>query len=192
MIDIKDYPRDLALMFSGGVESTLLFYLLSKQIKEQKNNYFLNLYIIDRFNNPLTYGFKVFDIICKRLNFNDVNLHVLNTPKVSKSNEVLAASLILKNRHDAILWGINKYPSDVSIRPKNIFNFKKINKIYFPFENFEKDKIIKEFYNQQIEDILPFTHSCGLNERTPCKKCFNCKERMWAYDKLNIPLNLGV
>jgi hypothetical protein len=55
----------------------------------------------------------------------------------------------------------------------------------------EKDLIIQEFFNLGIEDMLSLTHSCGSNYPRPCSKCFNCRERIWAYNTIGKPVNLG-
>ena len=74
-----------------------------------------------------------------------------------------------------------------------------INQIYDLVDNKEnkdldiqKDQTIQIYYNHGIEEILPMTHSCGSSELKPCGMCFNCKERIWAYNKLNKSLELGL
>ena len=48
------------------------------------------------------------------------------------------------------------------------------------------------YYDHGIEEILPITRSCGSPNLKPCKICFNCRERIWAYNKSGKPLELGI
>ena len=191
MIDIKDYPNDIALLFSGGVDSTLLFYLISIEINKRYPDKTLTLYIIDRYNNPCNKANKVFEKIVNKTNL-FVNLHQLSIPSVYQQYEISVASKIISMRHSVVICGFNKYPRDETIRPNHIVNIKDSEKVKFPFAHIEKDKIVQEFFNLGIDDILPVTHSCGLNRPIPCGTCFNCRERRWAYNLLRKQVNLGI
>jgi 7-cyano-7-deazaguanine synthase in queuosine biosynthesis len=98
---------------------------------------------------------------------------------------------IIGPQHSIVVCGFNKYPNDDSIRPTHLVKITEGKKLKFPFAHIEKHIIVQEFFNLGISDILPFTHSCGLNLDIPCGKCFNCRERIWAYTKINKPINLG-
>jgi predicted phosphoadenosine phosphosulfate sulfurtransferase len=187
--DIDLFPKNLCLFFSGGVESTLLLYILLTEIK--KTNHCLTVYILDRPNRPLVHGYNVFSMV-KNLVNSDANLETLKIPDVPYFQQLNIATSLIANQHDIIFWGINKYPSDQTIRPNYLFNFIETEKLSLPFKNFEKDEIIKMYYYLKIDHLLPFTHSCGLGTEQPCGKCFNCRERTWAYHRLNISTDLGI
>jgi 7-cyano-7-deazaguanine synthase in queuosine biosynthesis len=55
----------------------------------------------------------------------------------------------------------------------------------------DKSQTIKQYYDLGIERYLPLTHSCGNDTDEPCKKCFNCVERKWAYDTLGLEVDYG-
>lgn len=181
--DIDMYPKNIALLFSGGVESSLLLYLLTKEI--QNTNHKLSVYVIDRPSNPIDKSKNIFSKISKE------SLNVLKIPKVNYWQQVPLASLILKSKHDVVLWGINKYPSKQSIRPNHIFNFQETDKLKLPFKDLEKTQTIDAYYKLGIEHLLPLTHSCGSDKILPCGICFNCRERVWAYNILGIEPVLG-
>ena len=46
--------KNIAILFSGGVESTLLYYLTLKQSSPETN---IKLFIVDRYNNPIERAF---------------------------------------------------------------------------------------------------------------------------------------
>jgi 7-cyano-7-deazaguanine synthase in queuosine biosynthesis len=181
--DLRD--RKVSLLFSGGVESTLLLYLL------MKDNIKFDAHIIDRFNNPLNKATRVFNYI-KKITNSTGELTTLNFPKLPQHLEIINVTSYLSKNYDIILWGINKYPSDTDIRPAYTYDFRSLNKVVYPFEDLDKSQILKMYYDLGIDDILPFTHSCGSNNLTPCSVCFNCRERIWAYNILGKLLNLGI
>jgi hypothetical protein len=67
---------------------------------------------------------------------------------------------------------------------------------FHPFRFVEKDWVIKQYYDNQIEELLNLTRSCegefeGMDYTTykqgqevpVCGECFWCKERTWAIDQ---------
>jgi 7-cyano-7-deazaguanine synthase in queuosine biosynthesis len=189
--DITAYPKNIAVLFSGGSDSTLLLYLILLDIEKTKSTHSLSIYILDRYNKPLDYAGQVIDLISTKFN-KQLELINLTIPKVEQRHEIPLLSSMLELQHDVILWGINKYPSDNTIRPKHLFKFQETDKRKFPFSNSEKDKLIQAFYDLDLQDILYQTHSCGSNLNQPCGVCFNCKERAWAFEQLKIDINLGI
>jgi 7-cyano-7-deazaguanine synthase in queuosine biosynthesis len=190
MIDLENYPDDIALLFSGGVESTLLLYLISTEIARRYPDKYLTLYLLDRHNKPIEKAHTVINIVFNKTKL-PVPLKILSIPKVLQHREISLASKIIGLQHAIVVCGFNKYPDDDSIRPKHLVNINEGDKVKFPFAHVGKNVIIQEFFNLGISDILPFTHSCGLNFDTPCGGCFNCRERIWAYNAIKKPINLG-
>ena len=190
MIDLNfsDYPDTIALLYSGGADSTLLYYLMAKQLKNKR----LDLFILDRYNRPLEKAQHVFDLVNRSLNYYNSTLSLLAIPTVEQHKEVKTATEILESDYDCIAWGINKYPDDDTIRPKVLFNFVETGKLKLPFANILKHEIIGTFYELGIEHILHHTHSCGLADEQPCGQCFNCRERIWAYNVLKMTPELGL
>ena len=193
IFDITEYPKDIAILFSGGADSALLFYLCSSQILNLNLDAKLTLYVIDRHNGPIPYANLIYEQICDIIGSYQFPLATLDIPTTPNSNQISVASKQIKNstQHDVLLWGINQYPDDITIRPKVISSFTETNFIRMPFKHYTKDIIIEQFYQLGIEDILHNTHSCGLRTEGYCYQCFNCKERIWAYNKLGRAVNLG-
>lgn len=188
--DISEY-NDIALLFSGGADSTLLLYLLllENQIFSKK----ISAYVIDRHNRPVAKAKHIHRLLIEKFD-TVIELQVLKIPRVEQHKEVIVGSLLLADQHEIVMSGVNKYPSDQSIRPNYIFqHFKDTETFKLPFKQLEKYHIIDAFYKLGIEDLLPHTHSCGLQLTSPCQyHCFNCKERAWAYNVLGRESNFGV
>jgi 7-cyano-7-deazaguanine synthase in queuosine biosynthesis len=190
--DISSYD-DIALLFSGGADSTLLLYLLLLENKEYQKQ--ITSYVIDRYNNPIEKSKQIYKVLSDKFNLND-ELKILLLPNLDPTIEVITGGNILSKTHSIIMTGVNKYPSDKSIRPKYEAKFLRDNikdngKFKFPLKYLEKYHIIDAFYKLGIQEFLPYTHSCGSANMLPCGECFNCKERIWAYNILNINYDLG-
>jgi len=199
MLELNN-KKNIAILFSGGVESTLLYYLTLKQSSSKTN---ITLFIIDRDNNPIERAFDLYNKLKILWNDTRTSLNILLIPEIIPSHKKINNALnILNQEHDCVILGLNKYPSKESIRPKfkgNTFNntsiLKMLNKfenLILPFIDLQKNQIIQMYYDYDIKEILQMTHSCGSPELKPCKICFNCRERIWAYNKLDKPLELGV
>lgn len=190
ILNLNSYGDNISLLFSGGADSALLFYLLGYDIIKNNNTKNLVLFVIDRPNNPILHAKHIHKLIEKRLNFK-FKLIELPIPKVPYYKQVPVASKIIetKKEFNVLLWGINRYAEGIT--PNHIFNFQETNFLKFPFKNYTKDILIQEYFNLGIEDILFETHSCGSDLTEPCKVCFNCRERKWAFDKINKLVDYG-
>jgi hypothetical protein len=131
-------------------------------------------------------------MINSELNYFESTLTQLPIPTVEQFREVRVATDILEQQYDCVVWGINQYPDDESIRPKVLFNFQEHGKLKLPFARVPKYEIIQTFYDLGISHILHNTHSCGLPDDKPCGHCFNCRERLWAYNMLGMTPELGI
>ena len=190
MIVRKDF-KNPALFFSGGTESTLLYYLYASQTDNP-----ITLYLIDRNNSPINRARTVYNEVNKLVNKSHPLIEQ-DIPSIKTYEQIPYLYNLIKDNHDIIFFGANKYPEDESIRPLHklsVIDPKKVLEdpyIYAPFIDLDKSDIIKIYFDLGIDSLLPITHSCGENVKAPCGSCFNCKEREWAYNKLNIELERG-
>jgi hypothetical protein len=198
-LDLSSYPDRLAVLYSGGADSTLLYYLTVSGIMQDYPNKTLDLIMVDRYNNPILRATQLYNRIRTGIKDTVSELKVISLPADTPGNlQVLRAVEMVKDNYDTILWGVNKYPDDASIRPRNssyqvdFGKFTNQSKLKLPFAEFNKADIISAFFNLGITDILYATHSCGEPLGTPCGKCFNCRERIWAFQQLGLAPNLGI
>ena len=191
--DLSVYKSNIAILFSGGADSALLFYLSALEIINNNLDKQITLYVIDRHNKPLSYAFDTYERICEQLDFRKVQLHhldIIDLPHYMQVPQVINI-IYHKNLHDELLLGMNKYPND-TIRPTVISDFRETPFLKIPFKYYTKDILIDVFFKLGIEDILYNTRSCGTPTPEPCKTCFNCRERLWAFNRLGITPNFGV
>jgi 7-cyano-7-deazaguanine synthase in queuosine biosynthesis len=189
----------MAVLYSGGADSTLLYYLVISSVMQNYPEKSLDLIIVDRYNNPVDRATTLYNNIRSTIRDSVTKLRFIPLSDTVPGNlQVLQAVNKIKEDYDAIFWGINQYPDDITIRPKNssyqidFENFKAPDKLHLPFAKFKKTDIIETYVNLGITDILYNTHSCGEPEAVPCGKCFNCRERIWAFTQLGLEPNLGI
>jgi len=189
--DITTYGQNLALTFSGGSDSSLLFYLAARQILDEKLDINLNLFVTERFNQPVPYAFAVHKRICDLLGCHQFTLTEMKRSELPQDAVIgpLVQYLTDVKTFDSILSGKNKYPDH--IRPFHFAWFEETEILRYPFKEYTKDTLIDCFYQCGIEDVLSMTHSCGWQSAGYCGKCFNCQEREWAYSQLPHKLNMG-
>ena len=183
-----------ALLYSGGVESTLLYYILLQNATETEC---LDLFIVDRYNNPVGRAMTLYNMLRKDFVDELSTCQHLNVPdELNNTERMMYAIKELSKFYDTIHWGINAYPPN--IRPKKDI-FKRLQhklevypQLRLPYIEHTKDWVIEQYCKYNIEWILPYTHSCGEPVEEPCGECFNCRERAWAYQKLGINLERGI
>lgn len=191
MFDVKLDFVNPALFFSGGVESTLLYYLYGQKSIP------LTLYIIDRRNKPIERAINAYHLVNEKIPYQK-KLKIYPIPKLESHQEIPFLYDRVLQKHDVVIYGANKYPDDKSIRPLNEKNYIQDEKInsdpftYAPFMNYDKSQVIDMYFKLNIEHLLSHTHSCGSGNTIPCKVCFNCKEREWAYKKLQKKIDWGL
>lgn len=197
-IDVYANFRRLAVLYSGGADSTLLYYLVATHLLKQADGRQLDLLIVDRHNKPVERAVNLYHTIKQRINDNISQLKIITVPENTPGYlQVIKVVEQEQDNYDAILWGVNQYPDDVSIRPQRAFtvdfdSYTDHPKLKLPFASLKKSNIIEMFLELGIEDILHNTHSCGNPGLEPCGQCFNCRERIWAYNQLGLTPNLGI
>ena len=193
VFDFEKLGTNVAIQFSGGMESTLLLYLFLKEWHQRNSDKKYCAYTFQRWNRPIEKAKRLIKIISEHNNW-DINHEVLDMPIIKECavEAKLTKSMILERGHDSILAGVQSFPDDESIRPKNIIIYPKdMGIVYAPFRYLQKHHTIDAYHQLNIEYILPHTHSCGSNLDDPCNICYNCRERIWGYEKLGMAPNMG-
>ena len=183
----------VGVLFSGGADSTLLANLLTRQFK----NKFVFV-TLDKNGAPE---------IARRLismlppgDYDHLIVEIpesLPPPKWSKH----ATEVAVSERHiDLCYSGSNRQP-DVGVLGDDADDLLKIQRprrispehiekdfAYIPFLELTKDEIIRAYYTEGIEHLLPLTKSCiQSQDEHNCGKCWYCRERIWAFNQIGKP-----
>jgi len=166
-----------AIIMSGGIDSFVLFKLLSLRC------------IVDVYNINRKDGFDNYKRV-ERLTGQKVNvIEELTTD----SNRVEASimQLMTDYNYDEIYTGVNHTPPTTffpefdtparPVRPWNI-DYKKYN-VRLPFLHLYKYHIIDLARQEKID--LSDTMSCIASIDQECGKCWQCMEKKWGYDQIS-------
>lgn len=166
----------IGVMMSGGLDSTILA-------------------AINRHHNVIGYGFEQFmnnkifaQKMCNILNIPFKPIEVDN----DDPNEVATAVKYVSPFVDYVYVGINETIDVGDVNYPNRLDLDYIQKIElktnvrFPFRNFTKEVILQIGYNKvpEINDIIQYSHTCCATKSFRCNECYNCRERKWAFSKL--------
>jgi len=201
-IKIPIMKGGLSLSFSGGIESTLLLYLLL----QNSNDKIYACTIVKGRNNNIDEKRSINALeacvsLTKNKNVEHIVEHVgLNT----KKNSYVQKPIELKQKK----YTTYHYTGITANPPKNIANSflgaehnqdhhvrdplinRKVidNDWITPFWNIDKLKIASIYEELDImNSLFPFTNSCESDNAkllNHCGKCWQCKERQWGFNIL--------
>jgi len=186
---IPNDARKITVLLSGGIDSTLLLYLLAKEITDNKLPIQLDCvsfrggsvvprqtkaviqWVQQKFHIPITYNHSA--------------------PRSWIRNVVQDVLVVCEP--DYVFTGCNNVVVDQFTPTKHIpgdtppergepFNEQHLR----PFIHWDKIAIVEQYLNHDILDLLKITHSCGVLHETECGECYFCMEKIWATKTLGI------
>ena len=192
----KDYSgMNIGLALSGGADSALLLYLLAKMVKDRAlSSDIICMHGIDtnvqiavqpakQIVEYVRNKFKNVNIILetfsyaidpKKLNKNDYHqpyydeyMKHHNIPKI-----IRAVTQGMPNSGRPIV--------DYDISPEKLIQYSK-DDITLPFGAVDKKWIKLQYRYYGIVDLANMTVSYIADQKEPCRECWWCKERFWAF-----------
>lgn len=173
-------PPKIALCYSGGLDSTLILYMLIKDKEKRNLNTEIHCFTATQVGTK-KYAERVLELPefkDKIVHHKDVHNPVPEgvRPVV---NHLLDEGWILFGGSNAVPleqiggrypWRPPKNPDNPNINLPLLFLF--------------KYHIVDAYYQLGIEHIMPITHSCTEWIEGECGVCYACCERDWAFEKL--------
>ena len=178
-------------MFSGGMDSTILLFLLLKEIQDKKIDIKLTAFIVPVVAlNATGYAFKVIDFLENYFQIK-INSEIIGSGTLPHNlNIKVPAYLILyKKLVDKLYVAINQNPPiDFGVPPINRRSPTDVipDNLAFPFIHLYKNHILEIYRIFDVLDLAHITHSCGSSADIRCRKCFHCFERSWAFTELKL------
>ena len=180
-VDLADTEK-VAVTYSGGMDSTLLLYMLLKDKEERGLNTEIHCFTATQV------GTKIHSQNVLALpQFAGKVIHHVDVPNpISESVRPVSKNLL---EEGWILYGASnavpleqiggRYPPRPDKFPDN-------PKFILPFVFLFKYHILDAYYKLGIQDVLPVTHTCTEQVHGECGQCYACRERNWAFAKLGI------
>jgi hypothetical protein len=200
IIDLPKSVKKVGIKMSGGTDSTIVAYMLSKYVTEERND--IRIFPITIVNPNKPYQEIFVKNIINFLQNKFGNIYAGHCVEFSESKRVhqltqnnFLAKLYQTNVIDCHFTGITKNPpSEVyekfepslpsDDRTGNLPNH--FNNSYRPLGKINK-KGVAELYQKfnLLETLFPMTRSCEdttLDFTVHCGECWNCEERIWGFE----------
>ena len=194
-IDIHDGA--ICISMSGGADSSILFYILMKYAPGPIHVFSCGN---GRTNNQEVEGaIRVINYVMKTIERHDVTFHA-HWEKHKLTHNAFNEDLIQKFNISVIYAGFTTPPPEDAITDFDTEacyggkhesgvtypNYHRDGKLYCPFANINKREIAALYKELDVEDLYSVTRSCESLTLIGghCGKCWWCKERVWAFGKL--------
>jgi len=193
VLDIPDNVSTIGIMLSGGLDSAVLLYLLAKQIHDTNSSVNLHVFCVPRpTDGSDCHTLAIIEYINIQIG------HVISSYTVRGKVDMHHSSIvylayrdILEDKLvDCIFLGDTANP-DVALPgvcptswPTRTEDRRLI--IHQPFLTHSKKYIVAlcELYN--LHELVKLTHSCTVHKHKRCNECFQCQERLWAFNCNNL------
>lgn len=185
-LEFPSIVKSIGIFHSGGMDSTILLHLVTKYFPEYQPIVFtVNKTVGDNEVNS--------NRVLEQMGLTQLKRVIIDiSPNLHHSRilPVIISDTIVSGMIDFVFTAGNAVPSEGTIQ--SVFNSpvripKNPNpvKICIPFLNVYKYHILDLYYRENVQHLIPFTHSCTELTTGYCDKCWFCGERKWAFEKLN-------
>jgi len=190
---IPNEARKIGLLISGGLDSSLMLYLITKEIKEKNSNVEFITYTVEQeLKGTVHHTKKIINIIEELNNISITNI-IVGASHAHTDYEIIYGTLDALNRErksnqvlDVLYLASTKVPEElknVNGAPRrdgrNIFS------VVQPWSTVNKDEIVSYILKNNLLELVKNSHSCTMISNKHCGECWNCIERIWAFDKNN-------
>jgi 7-cyano-7-deazaguanine synthase in queuosine biosynthesis len=191
---ILDNFTKVGLFISGGLDSSLMLYLITKEIKEKNSNVEFITYTVEQHSKNTKQHVDAIIKVVEKLNGVKIeNVEVGKQDYAHPDFEVMYGVLDALNRErftdkmiDMIYLAATCVPDDLKnvngVPKRHAQSFFKVSQ---PWGELSKDHIVNYILQNNLTDLIKTTHSCTVLGNSHCGECWNCKERIWAFEKNN-------
>lgn len=208
-LDIPSDFNTIGLLFSGGMDSSLLLYMLGKHYPNRRIMAFSAgcSYIDNRVHNK--YANQVFERVTNMLPEGALDYHITHYHDDKTTHHCNQAMKEFDGMVDVWVNGMNKAPPPGTVvtdcygvahdlyelchlelrkQPPQLWRDIDGYKYYTPLAPYTKQEIVQAYKDYGIYDLIPFTRSCpkawkfeDMKDFTPeCGWCYFCLERKWG------------
>jgi len=184
--------KRIGVLVSGGADSAILLYLIAKLNKENNNPSEIIPLTVPIEDGAKSYATILVSYINHLLELDMPAPAIVGNPNLHHSQRVSSGrdEAFLSNLVDFVVYGSQQVPPkdelqidwEYPARPDSI-NY---SVAYCPFALVDKRNTMDLYRIFDRMDLLSLTHSCTEKTLGRCGKCFNCIERSWALEQLNL------
>jgi 7-cyano-7-deazaguanine synthase in queuosine biosynthesis len=186
--------KKVGLMVSGGLDSALLLYLITKEIKDKNLKVEFNTYTVrqdDRLS--LAHSKNVIETV-EKINNIRISNTVFWSPDAHSDYEIAFGVLSALNKEHQTGLPLNILFMATTSVPEELANedgaplrhSRSMFAINQPWGDLSKDNVVKYIKENNLQILIEHSLSCTVSKSTHCGKCWNCKERRWAFELNNV------
>jgi hypothetical protein len=176
--------KTYGILLSGGLDSSILLYILLKN----NSNIKIQPFTIPKKDGAYLYVDPIIDYFNKKFNTSIPETIKAGDPNAHhrKQNESAVRDVLEKFPIDQLFMAINRIPDELANYPgaPNRAKSSLDPRILIPFVDLTKDQILSIVFTEGLDDLIPLTHSCTEQQHGRCNVCWQCQERIWAFNKL--------
>ena len=188
-IKLPENKKRIGVMLSGGADSAILLYLLAMEQKMSNTDHELIPFTVARPDGAWDYVKPIVDKINSMLGITlpdpvqvgDATLHHSQQgrsgEKEARANYGIEHCFYGSQQHPPV-----PMPGEYPARPDKI----ELPGTTIPFALLDKSHTLGLYEVFQAWPLIELTHSCTAQTQGRCGECYNCKEREWAFDELDI------
>lgn len=198
--EIMNKYQKIGLFVSGGLDSTLLAYLLHHiKLKNNLTNTF-HFFVVPRPDDSVNHVKRIADYINKEFNTN-IPINIVGTGDVHHSKQVTSGIKEALEKYDCDIF----LTSTTTNPPEKLPNYaygtfldadgtpydgpKRVKsshpKVYDIFWNYNKADTVKIIKDMNLTEIMNITHTCTGSKDIRCGRCWQCCERAWGFNQNN-------
>lgn len=171
----------IGIFVSGGVDSAVMSYMVHYLRKAHNTNNSFEFFTVPKYDNSLPHAKNVISYIDNIYNNRPSNHHIVGDPTSHHTMQGYSSVLYALNNYtnDMFMVGDTKNPDSLPDGP--VRKQGSHARIHRPFLNCTKDNIIRLALDFQLMDLIKICHTCTESPDIRCGKCWQCRERAWAF-----------
>ena len=171
--------KKIGVFVSGGLDSGLMFYLLHKCRKEMGTDNEFRVYTVERPNQSLLFANRVVKWVQEEFG-ETYEINKVGTDKIHHSLHIVSGILDAgADDTEIFVLADTIIPGEVPNGPKR--RHIQHPKVSQPWIFIAKDKIVEVAIKLDLTDLMTVSHSCEMPDLIPCRVCWHCRERAWAF-----------
>lgn len=196
-----DFDANNSIMLSGGLDSAVLLYIMLDAYRKKFICPKIQIFTIPKKDGSHLYVDSILEYFCRQFNIKLPSKIFVGNPEAYHSHQSTTAVLEILSKYpdiDYIYFATNQNPNEAfdysDFNPGEYPNRVKKSdhrKVIMPFIEMHKDQILKLLFDNNQQPLIDLTHSCTEWSNGRCNICFQCRERQWAFNRLD-ELDTGI
>lgn len=181
--------KNVGIFISGGFDSTTLLYLLCKIIANEGLDIAVKVFIVPRYDDSTVHASRILVWISSIFNSIEFVVEHIGDPGLHHSKQVLSGihAVRVKWPELPMLLADTNIPPELQTpaAPKRVKSHNSL--IIQPFIDYDKRTTVMLAEDLgKLDEISRISHTCTESKLWRCNKCWQCLERAWAFNRLNL------